>query len=315
MLRPTLLVFVASAVLSGGTVGAASSPGAPGVDKFSASNATTEALIDELGSADPAIREAATSKLQEMGKTAIPALKRAAEADDPEVRARVRSLLRKAERRLPPAAPPVKGGGHRQSMRVTMINGQRTVDVDDNGYRIQIRQGPDGIVMDVTGVEEDKPVTETYRAKDADTLKQENPEAFALYDKYNGGRMSGRIVHGGNGLAPGPIIGRGMAGRPAVIEVLSAQIEAMEVAIAQMEQALPDQPERAAPFRERLAQLRARLADAEAQVDVQNQLRQDFERRRQQALEEMKVPLRDEAPTTRPAEPPAAPDRAEPTPK
>ena len=40
--------------------------------------------------------------------------------------------------------------------------------------------------MTVTGVEEGKEVTETYEAKDADELKRDNPEAFDLYERWNG---------------------------------------------------------------------------------------------------------------------------------
>ena len=59
-------------------------------------------LILQLGSTSPAAREAAMKKLAAMGKEIVPALREFADAADPELRARVRALIRRAERRLPP---------------------------------------------------------------------------------------------------------------------------------------------------------------------------------------------------------------------
>src|SRR5205085_1092314 len=61
------------------------------------------ALIVQLGSASPAAREEAMKKLAAMGKEVLPALQGFADSADPELRSRVRALIRRAERRLPPA--------------------------------------------------------------------------------------------------------------------------------------------------------------------------------------------------------------------
>jgi len=50
-------------------------------------------LIRDLGDEKHETREAASAKLRALGPVAIPALKKAAEADDPEVRARARELM------------------------------------------------------------------------------------------------------------------------------------------------------------------------------------------------------------------------------
>jgi len=50
-------------------------------------------LIRDLGADRHATREAASAKLRALGPVAIPALKKAAESDDPEVRTRAKELL------------------------------------------------------------------------------------------------------------------------------------------------------------------------------------------------------------------------------
>jgi len=59
--------------------------------------ADAEALVRHLGADDFAVREAATVKLRQLGPAAVPALKRAAESDDPEVKMRARKLLQAAQ--------------------------------------------------------------------------------------------------------------------------------------------------------------------------------------------------------------------------
>ncbi|QOV90483.1 OmpH family outer membrane protein [Humisphaera borealis] len=268
----------------------------PAAEKPQPVDPAVVALIDQLGSGEPAIREAASKKLLELGKSAVPTLKQSKDADDPEVRARVRSLIRKAERRLPPAAPAKDGNAHRQSVSVSMVNGQRNVDVDDNGYKIKIRQGPEGIVLDVTGVEDDKPVTETYRAKDADELKKENPEAFALYEKYNNGGPGGAftIQLGGNAGFQGQVFinggnPRGFAGGVQVEQkVAEAQVKAMEKVLEKLQEDPNIPAEHRAKIIEQIEQLRAK------QQDVQQKQLKEMEQRREKALDELKVPLRDE---------------------
>jgi hypothetical protein len=240
-------------------------------------------LIEQLGDPDPAVREEASKSLAGLGRDALPALKDAVGTDDPEVRARVRSLIRKAERRLPPAAPPKSGFASRHRMSVSVRNGERTVDVDDNGHRIKIRQDPAGIEMEVTGIEDGREATETYKAKDAETLKQNNPEAFELYEKYNA-RADG-----------GPVIGIGRAGGPDIRvareQVMERHAQALERIVEDLERNAPGRPaEHQAQLKEHVARLR------QQQMDMQEKLMQDMAEQRKKALQEMRVPEREETP-------------------
>lgn len=282
-------------------IGAAASLAAPAVDPSpdlpdpQPADDLSE-LIEQLGDTDPKVREAASRRLEDMGKRVLPALQEAKDTDDPEIRARVRALIRKAERRLPPAAPVRNGIGHRTSVRVSQVNGEHTVDVDDNGYRIKIRQGTNGIVMDVTGAEDGKDVTETYKAKDADSLKRENPEAFALYDKYNsvGGIFEMR-VGGFNGVR-----GARAVVQPAPIDkrMMEAQVAALERMIDQLQQHGANLPEE---HRARLQEHADRLR--QRQDDVQLKIQEQMDQNRRKALDQMKVPLRDEPAEAKKVEP------------
>lgn len=250
-------------------------------------------LVEQLGDVDPAVREAATARLRELGKAALPALEAEKDSDDPELRARVRGLIRKALRRLPPAAPPRDGRFNRRSVRVSIVNGQKTVDVDDNGYRIRIRQGAGGIEMDVTGIEDGREATETYKAKDADELKREVPEAFALYEKYVDGQMGG----GGIGIGMGPAR-PGVAGRVIRDEDLAVQLpphvheriaRAQGEAMARHRELVRRmEEENIARAREQAERLR------QMHRDVQEDLTRDIQIRREELLERLREPMREE---------------------
>jgi len=171
------------------------------------------ALAIKLGDDDPAVRDDATKKLSDLGKAAVPALREAAQGDDPEARARAKNLLQHIERHLPPPAPPQNGMGRSQSMRMSMNQGVRTIDVNDNGRKVHIVSHPDGqIEMSVTGIEDGKEATETYHAKDADEMKKDNPEAFAIYDQWAG--ANGAMAIRGHGPFGGAVHVQIMPGGP-----------------------------------------------------------------------------------------------------
>ncbi len=67
-------------------------------------------LVRDLGAADFALREAAMRKLRAAGPAAVPALERAAESEDPEVKMRARQLLQRA----------VAAGGQAKAVRKLM---------------------------------------------------------------------------------------------------------------------------------------------------------------------------------------------------
>lgn len=209
-------IFGASTIRAAAAVAGSSSPPTaadtrPATPASRPADGRVAALIDQLGSDDPAAREAATRQLEALGPDALADLRGEADAGNPEVRARVRHLIRRAERRLPPAAPPHDRRFSTQRVRVSTVGDRRTVDVDDNGYKIAIRQSPDGITMDVTGLEDGREATETYKAADADQLKLNSPEAFALYEKYRDGTVGVR-PGGAAGLGGGIRFGRGLGG-------------------------------------------------------------------------------------------------------
>lgn len=166
------------------------------------------ALIDKLSDASPATRDDATAKLLKMGKPVLPALKASADTDDPELRARVRTLIRKLERRIPPAAPPATPGFQTHSVSASVNGSGKTIDVNDNGHKIHIDQKGDAIKMSVTGVDEDgKEATENYEAASPDELKEQEPEAYALYEKWGGNGAGGAvIIHNGAGVGGGGVI-------------------------------------------------------------------------------------------------------------
>ena len=145
------------------------------------------ALVEQLGHADFRTREAATKKLREIGKPAMPALREALAGDDPEVCSRADSLLRQIER------PRIPGGWfgdfsnwrRRESLR----NGSRVVEVIDGGNRrVTIAEGPAGIDMHVTGIDNGEGVNVSVRARDADDLRRQDPDAYSIYERVMGAR-------------------------------------------------------------------------------------------------------------------------------
>jgi hypothetical protein len=155
------------------------------------------ALIEQLGSSDFARREAAMKALRAIGKPALPALKEAQKNHpDAEVVSRAGVLIRRIEIPPLPQADPTQP--RVQRVRISAVNGKRVLDVTESGRNIKITEGDDGIVMSVTGRRDGQRVTEEYTAKSADALKEENPEAYALYEQYTNG--AGGFIFRGQGI-------------------------------------------------------------------------------------------------------------------
>jgi hypothetical protein len=317
----TILLAAVTAVASStftlavDAVGSAPAPTAAPATK--PADPQVQKMIDSLADDDPAIREAASQGLEKLGREALPKLKENADSENPEIRSRVRTLIRHAERRLPPAAPQRAGGFSSHSTRMSISNGRKTIDIDDNGYKIRIEQSADGIKMSVTGEENGKAVTEDYTAKDADQLKRDNPEAFALYDKYNNGHAGGLIINGGAGgfqgnvqiqiqggnaqggvfINPnggGALIGPGgFGGRRFVRPDPNPQPqqplpeEAQKKIQEQLKQ--QDVPEEQRRIMEQLLERIQRQ-----QQDVQEQVQKQLEDEKRKAVDDLKVPEREE---------------------
>ena len=81
-------------------------------------------------------------------------------------------------------------GGQGVTISVTNRNGNREVNVTENGRKIRIiENAKDGITVTVTepGEGKDKPKPKEYKAANADELKKKHPEAHKLYKKYAAG--------------------------------------------------------------------------------------------------------------------------------
>lgn len=71
------------------------------------------------------------------------------------------------------------------NVRTTVTNGQRTVTVNDNGKKIEIRdQDGEDIEVTVTETVNGQEETSEYSADDLDDLKQNHPDIAELYEKY-----------------------------------------------------------------------------------------------------------------------------------
>lgn len=200
----------------------------------SVSNDQVRKLVNQLGAGDYAKREEAAKKLKSIGKPALPALKKAIEdATDAEIVSRAQALVKRIEiRPLPEGDPALGNVGQLQATRIRMSanNGNRILEVTEGGREIKITDGPDGITLDVTGLINGERGTEEYTAKDADELKEENPEAYALYDRWAGERGPGFLFGRGGGQFNGQIqIGGGFIQQmplpPDELDQLRTQLE------------------------------------------------------------------------------------------
>jgi hypothetical protein len=146
------------------------------------------ALIRQLGDPDFRKREAATARLKELGKAAAPALREALGGGDPEVCARAESLLRQLER------PRIPAGWFGQFnfglRRESNFAGSRTIEVEQPGRRLTIREGPGGIELNVRGNDDGHDVNVTVRARDLDELRRQDPDAYELYERVAGARSN-----------------------------------------------------------------------------------------------------------------------------
>jgi hypothetical protein len=172
------------------------------------------ALIGQLGSDDYARREAAAKRLRAIGKPALPALNEATQHDDAEIASRAQALVKRiAVRPLPKGVP---GGANalmgRARMQVTAgDDDSRVIRVTEGGREVEIREGPDGITMNVRGLVDGQPGSEEYTAGSAEQLKEDNPEAYEVYARWTGavgpdvifrGRFGNRVVLNGGLLLP-----------------------------------------------------------------------------------------------------------------
>ena len=185
-------------------------------------------LIIQLGSEDFEQREAAANRLRRIGKPALPHLKAARESPDAEIASRARVLIRRIEvRPVPGPNPNHPPGIDRSSVRLSVdASGNRVSDVSEGGRQIRIVHGADGISMTVSGWVDGARTTEEFTATSPEALREENPEAFRLFDQWAGQGMIGpgamlrpRIRIEAGALVAGP------PGGPQELDVLRVRLE------------------------------------------------------------------------------------------
>jgi hypothetical protein len=158
------------------------------------------ALVQQLGSDDFRARQSASEALGKMGKDAAPAIKEALASDNPEIRTRAQRLLKQLEDKDKPqeanAANPnnqpfgpnggvfiVPRGAHVQMRVGVMVQGMHGVSestISINGNTYKCHQDDKGLKLTVT----ENGQTKEYTAKSPAELKEKQPEAYKVYEKY-----------------------------------------------------------------------------------------------------------------------------------
>ena len=157
------------------------------------------ALISQLGDADFHVRLDAARKLKEMGPPIIPAIKEALQSSNPEVHARADDILEELAPHDVTSIPQATSFGN-QMMRVSAVNGNRCIDVQQPGRAIHIEVGAAGILLKVTGQIDGRRVTREFKVKTPDDLKKANPEAFEIFQQFAGNMNFGHFQVGANAI-------------------------------------------------------------------------------------------------------------------
>jgi hypothetical protein len=231
-------------------------------------------LVRQLGHDDFRVRESAAARLREMGKTALPALREALAGTDPEVCSRADALIRQIER---PRVPKGWFTGRNVVRRVqTTANGTRIVEVEEAGRKVRITEGPGGVELTLTGVEDGEVVSATFRARNLAELGRQDPDAYVLYERLVGSIAGGMIRGRRPQIVPMPqarMLPLAPAERPPVVRPPADDLQRLEVRLRmEMRRAGVEQVEQQAVL-EALRLLR------DIQTDGQFGLPQDLEAR------------------------------------
>jgi hypothetical protein len=174
MRAPIWTIFL---VLAAVAAGPTTAPSAKDID----------ALIVQLGHDDFKVREDASNKLARIGKPALTPLRQALASGDPEVQSRAEMLIKRIEQRPVPGGPVnADEAVVARSLRISNDGGTKIVEVRENQRTITIREDGGGIAMTVSAIENGKRVTEEFKAKNANDLKAQSPDAFTLYERWSG---------------------------------------------------------------------------------------------------------------------------------
>ena len=251
-------------------------------------------LIGQLGHDDFKIREEASTKLARIGKPALGPLRQALGSADPEVQSRAEMIIKRIEQRPVPGGPinpdePVVA----RSLRISNEGGGKSVEVRENQRTINIREDGSGITMTVSAIENGRRVTEEFKAKNAEDLRAQSPDAYTLYQRWSGSNGNNPLVRGADNLIlQGPILVGGLQAVPVPLPPDPIE-ELRERVVQQMEKdKVPDeQRKQIADLLDRLQ--KGRLANqAGAGDEKAKQLKDYFEASDQlrEKLEALKLP-------------------------
>jgi hypothetical protein len=135
-----------------------------------------DALIRDLGAEDFETREKASAELRKIGKPAVPALRKAAESEDAEVKMRAKAILEELEK---PAKEKPKIGIGGSRITVKSVNGDTSyIIVPSNGDAITLTRAKDGAVqLDYTEAGQAK----TAKAESLAKFLETHPELAKKY--------------------------------------------------------------------------------------------------------------------------------------
>lgn len=210
------------------------------------------------------LKEHAAEGNEQLKKSAKDALEKIAKSDHPSASRRAQTALKPKEDPPVAEAPARVGGGIRigggaiqvqiqgiqvgqngKRISVKNVNGNKEIDVDEDGKKIKITEGADGkIKVQITEKVGNMEKVEKYEAKDADELKKNHPDAHKIYEKYS--RGGGGIIIREFRAVPGrgarilPAVPRKIDGNKKATEGIDAAIKGLEKAQEDLKQAGKD---------------------------------------------------------------------------
>jgi hypothetical protein len=92
-----------------------------------------------------------------------------------------------------------------KSTRISVINGVKTVEVEEAGRKVKVVEDPEkGIEMEVTTKKDGKETTEKFAAKSVEELKEKHPEAHKIYEEQAKAGAIRIEIGGARGAFPAP---------------------------------------------------------------------------------------------------------------
>lgn len=138
-------------------------------------------LTDGLASSERAVQEAARSGLEDLVKS-----------EKNSVAQRAKKALETPQGPLPGAMAQRVGGGQRVAVQVRVNNGNREINIAENGKSTVIKdENGRNISISVTETVNGKVETKTATAENEEVLKKNHPEMHAIYQKHTQGNRIG----------------------------------------------------------------------------------------------------------------------------